>query len=323
MITLSIIIPCLNEERRLGPTLQALKQQSASAHLFEVIIVDGGSSDATLAMAREAGVRVIQCEQGLGRQRNTGAMNANGDWLAFMDADCTASPNWVREALHFIAAGNADVVIGPVLVPAGGTWVERAWGKHLEMRHLVAPKTYRTFRFLSTQNFIVCRNAFEKAGRINEDLTSGEDTIFAYRLWNQGFRLAYNNKLIVWHRGEPKSIRDFVTQQIWHSNREVYRQMGSQGYAGRAFWYGAVNVVCMAAVAFSVVIGLLAKTALLPAAILLGYLLIPVLLASRTAWITRSIGQAPPLAVLYFIYGLARASYMLGVTDLSNKEKRF
>ncbi len=323
MVTLSIIIPCLNEERRLGPTLQALKQQSASADVFEVIVVDGGSTDATIAMARAAGVRVIECEPGLGRQRNIGALNATAEWIAFMDADCTASPNWVREALHYIAAGNADVVIGPVLVPAGGTWVERAWGKHLEMRHLVAPKTYRTFRFLSTQNFIVSRSAFEKAGRIDENLTSGEDTIFAYRLWKQGFRLAYDNKLIVWHRGEPKSIRDFATQQIWHSNRQVYRRMGSQGYAGRAFWYGMLNLACMGAVVLSMVIGLLAKNFLLPAGIFMGYLLIPVLLAARTAWITDSIGQAPPLAVLYFVYGLARASYMLRVTDLNNKEKRF
>jgi glycosyltransferase involved in cell wall biosynthesis len=323
MITLSIIIPCLNEERRLGPTLQALKQQSASADLFEVIIVDGGSSDATVAMAREAGMKVVQCEQGLGRQRNTGAISANAKWLAFMDADCTASPNWVREALQCIAAGNADVLIGPVLVPAGGTWVERAWGTHLEMRHLAAPTTYRIFRFLSTQNFIVCRSAFEKVGRISEHLSSGEDTIFAYSLWKQGFRLAYNDKLIVWHRGEPKSVRDFFTQQIWHSNRDVYQQMGSAGYAGRAFWYGMVNVACMVAFALSVIIGLLIKNALLPATIFLGYLLIPVLLAARTAWITGSIGQAAPLAVLYFIYGLARASYMLRVSELNDKQNWF
>ena len=119
MTKLSIIIPCLNEESRLGPTLQALKQQSASPEVLEVLVIDGGSSDATIAIAREAGVRVIQSNRGLGRQRNTGAMHASAEWIAFMDADCTASPNWVAEALRFIAATNADVVVGPVLAPEG------------------------------------------------------------------------------------------------------------------------------------------------------------------------------------------------------------
>ncbi len=322
MKQLSIIIPCLNEERRLGPTLEALKQQSAPAEVFEVIVVDGGSSDTTTALAHEAGVRVVQSDRGLGRQRNTGARNASAEWIAFIDADCTASPHWVAEALRFIAAGSADVVVGPVLVPESGVWVERAWGKHLEMRRRTAPKTCRIYRFLSTQNFIVHRRAFEKVGGLDENLTSAEDNVFACRLWQEGFHLAYDENLIVWHRGEPKSIRDFFMQQVWHSNRQVWRRIEAHGYGGRAFWYGILHAACVAALLLGTVAGIFASSALLPATILFGYLLIPLALSVRTAWVTRSLDQMPSLAALYLIYGLARASYILGLADLHIKGKR-
>jgi len=322
MKKLSIIVPCLNEERRIGPTLQALQQQSAPAEAFEVIIVDGGSSDSTMTIAREAGLRVVQCERGLGRQRNTGAMNASAEWIAFLDADCTASPTYVAEALRFIASGNADVIVGPVLAPESGSWVERAWGKHLEMRRKIAPKTRGIYRFLSTQNFIVRRSAFEQAGGIDESLASAEDNVFACRLWQQGFRLAYDEELVVWHRGEPKSLRDFAMQQIWHSNRKAWRRIAPQGYGGHAFWYGILHAACVAAVVLGIAVGIFVNSALLPLAILLGYLLIPVTLAARTAWITHSPDQVPSLATLYLIYGLARASYILGLTELHVKEQR-
>jgi len=322
MKQLSIIIPCLNEERRLGPTLQALKQQSVAPEVFEVLVIDGGSSDGTIALAHEAGVRVIQCDRGLGRQRNTGARHASAEWIAFIDADCTASPNWVAEALRFIAGANADVVVGPVLAPESGAWIERAWGKHLEMRRRIAPKSCRIYRFLSTQNFIVRRGAFEKVGGIDEQLTSAEDNVLACRLWREGFHLAYDENLIVWHQGEPKSTRDFFLQQVWHSNRKVWRRIEAQGYGGRAFWYGIVHVACVAALLGGAVAGIFANSVLLPATMLFGYLLIPMMLAARAAWITGSVDQMFSLAALYLIYGLARASYILGLADLHVKGKR-
>jgi hypothetical protein len=55
---------------------------------------------------------------------------------------------------------------------------------------------------------------------------------------------------------------------------------------------------------------------------LFGYLLIPMMLAARAAWITGSVDQMFSLAALYLIYGLARASYILGLADLHVKGKR-
>ena len=79
---LSIIIPTLNEERSLGGILASL---SSLAH--EIIVVDGGSKDGTVEVARKYGSVVLDSERGRGIQQHTGACHAEGDILLFLHAD--------------------------------------------------------------------------------------------------------------------------------------------------------------------------------------------------------------------------------------------
>ncbi|MDQ3812562.1 MAG: glycosyltransferase [Armatimonadota bacterium] len=323
---ISVIIPCLNEERRLGATLQALREQPASPDDFEIIVVDGGSTDRTAEIAQAAGARVIHSEKGLGRQRNAGARAAAGDWIAFVDADITVSRDWLAQALQRIACADADVLLGPVLAPHDGTWIERAWGVHLQMRRQRAAHAGESvFRLVSTQNLFVERSAFETVGGFDEELSSGEDTFLSYSLRKQGYRIAYDDGLAVCHRGEPKSLRDFFTQQVWHCNREVWERIAKDNPrdAGGGFWYGAVHAAGLAAVACSLVTGIVLKRPLLPAGTTLLYSFLPLALAARTTWIARSPRETPSLAVLYWVYGVARASYLLGLAQLTHKQKRF
>ena len=85
---LSIVIPALNEESTLGQTLFTLPPVSDQ---LEIIVVDGGSIDSTLEIAREAGVIAIHAPPGRARQMNAGAAAASGDRLLFLHSD-TALP---------------------------------------------------------------------------------------------------------------------------------------------------------------------------------------------------------------------------------------
>lgn len=86
---ISIVIPALDEELALPRTLAALRQQHGS---FEVIVVDGGSSDRTRDIAAaEPHVRLMTSARGRAAQMNAGARAARGEWLLFLHAD-TALP---------------------------------------------------------------------------------------------------------------------------------------------------------------------------------------------------------------------------------------
>jgi len=85
-VSLSIIVPCLNEAATVTTTLAAL--QPVRARGAEVIVVDGGSSDETVVLARPHVDRVLTGPRGRAFQMNAGAAAARGDILLFLHADC-------------------------------------------------------------------------------------------------------------------------------------------------------------------------------------------------------------------------------------------
>ncbi|MGH8580903.1 MAG: TIGR04283 family arsenosugar biosynthesis glycosyltransferase, partial [Gammaproteobacteria bacterium] len=88
---ISVIIPAYNEEKTLPGTLRALFRQPG---VFEVIVVDGGSSDGTRELARDyAGVRLLTAPKGRASQMNAGARAASGEWLLFLHADTQLPDN--------------------------------------------------------------------------------------------------------------------------------------------------------------------------------------------------------------------------------------
>jgi rSAM/selenodomain-associated transferase 2 len=95
---LSIIVPVLNEEAALAATLAAARAGLGPAD--EILVVDGGSEDRTVEVARRAGAQVLEGERGRGRQMNAGASHASGDVLLFLHAD-THLPTRFRAEIEF------------------------------------------------------------------------------------------------------------------------------------------------------------------------------------------------------------------------------
>lgn len=133
---ISVIIPTLNEAIHLPRTLAAL----AGAVEVEVIVVDGGSRDDSLALALAAGATTLVTGGGRGAQMNQGAAQARGELLLFLHGDTLVSPGfeyWIRHCLGQpgVVAGAFDLAIdGPGW---GLRWVE--WGVKQRSRWLQLP----------------------------------------------------------------------------------------------------------------------------------------------------------------------------------------
>jgi rSAM/selenodomain-associated transferase 2 len=104
-IQISAIIPTLNAAETLAQPLAALQ---GAAIVIEVVVVDGGSCDETVTLARAAGARVIRATRGRGTQLAAGAAAASGDWLLFLHADCCLEPGWEGAVGAFCAGPQAD-----------------------------------------------------------------------------------------------------------------------------------------------------------------------------------------------------------------------
>lgn len=99
------MIPALNAGASLGRTLATAVELRPAGLLHEVIVVDAGSSDSTVAIAASAGATVLAAPRGRGTQLAAGAAAATAPWLLFLHADTTLSAGWVEEVGAFIAAG--------------------------------------------------------------------------------------------------------------------------------------------------------------------------------------------------------------------------
>lgn len=103
-MSVSVVIPALDEAERIGATIDA----AFAAGAAEVLVCDGGSSDATSSLAASHGARVITGERTRGRQLNQGASAAVGDTLIFLHADTLLPPG----AADAVERALADHVFG-------------------------------------------------------------------------------------------------------------------------------------------------------------------------------------------------------------------
>jgi len=101
-VRVSVVIPTLDEERLLAGAIASVR-----ADADEVLVVDGGSSDRTGAIAAGAGARVLESPRGRGAQLDRGARECRGDWLVFLHADTRLEPGWRSAVL-----GLAPAVVG-------------------------------------------------------------------------------------------------------------------------------------------------------------------------------------------------------------------
>jgi rSAM/selenodomain-associated transferase 2 len=97
-----VVIPTLDAGYTLRRTLAAVRDAAD-----EIVVADGGSRDATLEMARSAGVRVVETPSGRGAQLAAGIAAARASWLLLLHADTTLSPGWEDAAGDHIAQGPA------------------------------------------------------------------------------------------------------------------------------------------------------------------------------------------------------------------------
>ena len=177
---ISVIIPALNEEACLAETLRSLRAEQPR----EIIVVDGGSSDATCELAQRrtdsvsCRVSLLHGPRGRAAQMNQGAAHATGDVLLFLHADCTLEAGALRAAEECLGRGGVAGGCFRMMVTAGGP----------AYRLLDACATARvrlTGLIYGDQGLFVERRLFERMGGF-PPLLLMEDLYFSRMLRGEG-----------------------------------------------------------------------------------------------------------------------------------------
>ncbi len=208
--TLSFIVPAKNEEKYLGACLDSLLLAMNDRDDCEIIVIDNGSTDGTVEIARARGVRVLH-RPGLtvSAMRNLGCAVAHGKFLAFVDADVTIDSDWVETALELMKPGGVAMVGASPGIPHDSTWVAKAW--HLQVQ---ARRQRSRRQWLESMNMIVRKEVFHAVGGFDESLITCEDVDLGYRV-GQSHQIWNDATLKAIHYGEAQTLRRFFSKEVW------------------------------------------------------------------------------------------------------------
>jgi len=199
MREISLYLPCFNSEATLRPCLEAVFAQTLLAS--EVLVVDDGSTDATAAIAQKFGATVLShgVNRGLGAGRNTAVRAATYPWVASLDSDCVANPEWLQTLARRLEADPSLAGVGGRLDEGNRTRLADAWRtKH--MRQHWGGGEIRNPPFLFGNNTLFRKDAILEVGGYNEKLrTNFEDVAISEALSAAGHALLYEPEALVVH----------------------------------------------------------------------------------------------------------------------------
>ncbi len=191
---ISVIIPTFNEEENIAQCLVSLSHQTIPRNEYEIIVVDGGSKDATCEIAKKYADKVfVQTSKKIGGARNDGVKAAAGDIIATTDADCILPPTWLRRIAEDFRDPGVVQVYGPVYPIEEG--LRNRFSLILANAFSRLGYYSRTFFYTLGCNTAFRKEAFEKAG-MYRCIDAGDDLEIAMRLKDLG-SIKFDNRLTV------------------------------------------------------------------------------------------------------------------------------
>lgn len=253
LIKISVIIPVRNEAASIGILLESLLTQTLRP--AEIVITDGGSTDATPQIISEYGERgapihLIREQATLpGRGRNLAAAQAANEWIAFIDAGVRPESTWLElMAKRAQSSSNIDVVYGSY-EPVADTLFKRC----AVMAYVPPPAEVegKLVRSRSVTSMLLKRSVWQTVGGFPENLRSAEDLLFMNKVEQASLGIANAPEALVrWQvQATPwLTFKRFVTYARNNMRAGLWRQWQAAIFKR----YGVLLVTALPAINFAV-----------------------------------------------------------------------
>jgi glycosyltransferase involved in cell wall biosynthesis len=205
----SVIIPARNEALAIAAVIHAVQASCPRDRSLEIIVVDDGSTDSTVATAKAAGARVLELGQtGDGgnpaKARNRAAAIAQGDPIVFLDADCTPDAEWLQRIVSAHEAG-ATVVGGSLDLPDGLSWMARC-DYYCGWYHVHSSRPGGEVPNHPPGNLSVRTEEFRRTGGFTEQQPvayAHEELAWQAEIQRRGGRIVFEPRAVVYHHNRP------------------------------------------------------------------------------------------------------------------------
>jgi glycosyltransferase involved in cell wall biosynthesis len=214
----SVIIPAYNVSKYIGEALQSVFDQTFTSH--ESIVINDGSADTEelerVLEPHAARIRYIKQEnRGAAAARNTGLRCAEGEFVAFLDADDTWSPDFLEQQIEFLKSHNADVVYADALLFGDSSLAGRTFMEHQPSRGEVTPESLLAVEVTVLTSAVLARkDAVFAVGLFDEEIKRGHDFDLWLRLAKNGARFAYQEKVLAQHRIVESGLSGNIMSQL-------------------------------------------------------------------------------------------------------------
>jgi len=190
---ISVVIPTLNEEKYIEPTLRALKNQDYNGK-YEIIVADSCSKDKTMRIAKKYADKIIKVKKrSIGAGRNAGAEVAKGDIFVFIDADTIVLPNTISELVRPFKNKKVVGTTCPVItLSADIRDFMTYWGYNQFVKTSIEVKKPQ----IAGMCCMYRKDVFEKIGGFDEKLKMFEDLDLSKRIAKHG-KIVFVEKTLV------------------------------------------------------------------------------------------------------------------------------
>ena len=223
---ISVILPVFNGAAHIQACIDSLLNQTIMP--CEIIVVDNGSTDDTVALAgRYEGVSLLaEKTPGAGVARNKGAKIAGGSILAFIDVDCRAGRDWIQEAWRIMRDRKA--VHGLLGVAHGvneNLWAVFFQNSYDDFIKEIQGEDGRLLK-VDTKNFFIRREVFKKTGGFDTAIGNSEDVDLGIRLHMAGYRIEYTTSVKISHLNPTRlSLRLRVRREQNFFDYTIFRKI--------------------------------------------------------------------------------------------------
>ena len=190
---ISVIVPARNEESNIGQLLQALQNQTYPAELFEIIVVDDHSNDATAAIVRKfSTVKLIELKEAninsyKKKAIETGIFAATGELIVTTDADCIPKKEWLTTIAAFKQEKGSVFIAAPVVLDCNSTIIEIFQSlDFMILQGITGASVYKNIHSMCNgANLIYERNVFNEVNGFTgvDHIASGDDMLLMHKIW--------------------------------------------------------------------------------------------------------------------------------------------